>query len=796
MKEKDVPNISQVLLKKKEVEDHLRISSFPNKIKSISAYIDSLKSKTSNAKVICVTCGKCAVNSNHDACVSKFINDVNARTKKPKIVQIILFIVDSGCTNHMTGNLKFMCNFIEKYMGTMRFKNDQFAPMIGYEDLVQWNVTIKRVYYVEGLNHNLFFIGQFCDADLEVAFRKSTCFVRDLQGNNLLTGTHGFDIYTITLQESSSPTPVCFMAKASPTQAWLWHHHLSYLNFNTINLLSKNDIVNGLPKLKYVKDQICSSCEMGKAKRINFKTKTIPSSKGLLHLLHMDLCDPIQVESINGKKYILFLNKTLQAYFKEEGISHQTTIAQTHEHNSVVERQNPTLVEAAQTMLSASKLPLFFWAKAIATAFRDGENLDKMKEKGDPLDETYTLLPELELLFSSIYEEYFNEGHKGVSESFALFDNLQQQDTKPTLIIQPTLELITPPTDVNAEKNNTDQAEDAEFEAYNLSILLLHREQKIPNHPWEQVRGNPSKPVQTRQQLATDPEMCMFALTNKKDEYNTIIHNKTRLIAKGYRQEEGIDFDDSFALVAQLEAVRIFIAYAAHKSFTIYQMDVKTAFLNSPLKEEVYVKQPDGSVDPDHPKRVHHIRKVLYRLKQALGAWYDELSQFLISKGFTKDIFINQSKYALDILKKHGIDKCDSNDTTMATTPKLDTDLSGTPIEKINYQGMIRSLMYLTASRPDLMQAVCCCAHYQERPTKKHLKEVKRIFRYLKKTIHMGLWYPKDFGFELTAFLEADHVGCLNTRKTTSRGIQFLGDKLVGWSSKKQECTAMSTVEA
>ncbi|GKC13401.1 retrovirus-related pol polyprotein from transposon TNT 1-94 [Tanacetum coccineum] len=264
------------------------------------------------------------------------------------------------------------------------------------------------------------------------------------------------------------------MAKASPTQAWLWHRILSHLNFDYINLLSKKDVVIGLPKLKYVKDQLCSSCEVSKAKRSSFKSKTVPSSKGRLNLLHMDLCGPMRVASINGKKYILvivddysrytwtlflrskdetpevlkdfltmiqrnlqapvisvrtdrgteFLNKTLHAFFKEEGIEHQTSTPRTPEQNGVVKRRNHTLVEAARTMLSASKLPLFFWAEAIATACytqnrsiiilthektayhiindrkpsikhlhifgytcyltRDGENLDKMKEKGDP----------------------------------------------------------------------------------------------------------------------------------------------------------------------------------------------------------------------------------------------------------------------------------------------------------------------------------------------------------------------------------------------------------------------------
>ncbi|GJT22504.1 retrovirus-related pol polyprotein from transposon TNT 1-94 [Tanacetum coccineum] len=288
------------------------------------------------------------------------------------------------------------------------------------------------------------------------------------EGNDLLTGNRGSDLYTNTLQETTYITLIWFHAKASPTQAWLWHRRLSHLNFDYITLLSKKDIVTGLPKLKYVKDQLCSSCEMSKAKRSSFKSKAVPSSKGRLNLLHMDLCGPMRVASINGKKYILvivddysrytwtlflrskdetpevlkdfltmiqrnlqaqvitvrtdrgteFLNKTLHAYFKG------TSTPRTPEQNGVVERRNRTLVEAARTMLSASKLPLSFWAEAVATACytqnrsiiisnhgktayhiindrkpsikhlhifgcicyitRNGENLDKMKEKGDP----------------------------------------------------------------------------------------------------------------------------------------------------------------------------------------------------------------------------------------------------------------------------------------------------------------------------------------------------------------------------------------------------------------------------
>nr|GFA73676.1 retrovirus-related Pol polyprotein from transposon TNT 1-94 [Tanacetum cinerariifolium] len=276
------------------------------------------------------------------------------------------------------------------------------------------------------------------------------------------------------------------------------------------------------------------------------------------------------------------------------------------------------------------------------------------------------------------------------------------------------------------------------------------------DHPLEQVIGNPTQSVRTRCQLESDAEMCMFALTvsrtepknikeamadsawnesmqeelhqfdrsdvwelvdrplctnvinlkwiwkNKRDEENTVIQNKSRLVAKGYAQKEGVDFEESFAPVARLES----------------------------------------------------------------------------------------------ILVKHGMTSCDGIGTPMATK-HLDADLSGTPVDQTKYRSKVGALMYLTASRPDIMHATCYCARYQAQPTEKHLTAVKRIFRYLKDTIHMGLWYSKDTGFELTAFSDSDHAGCLDSRKSTSGGIQFLGgDKLLNWSSKKQDCTSMYSAEA
>ncbi|GJY32508.1 retrovirus-related pol polyprotein from transposon TNT 1-94, partial [Tanacetum coccineum] len=477
---------------------------------------------------------------------------------KRTVVQIVLWYLDSGCSKHMTGDRSRLRNFIKKFIGTVRFGNDHFGAIMGYGDYVIGDSVISRVYYVEGLGHNLFSVGQFCDSDLEVAFRKHSCYVRDTDGVELIKGSRGSNLYTISVEDMMKSSPICLLSKASKNKSWLWHRRLNHLNFGTINDLARKDLVRGLPRLKFEKDHL--------------------------------------------------------------------------------------------------------------------------------------------------------------------------------------------------------------------------------------------------------------------------------LVAKGYRQEEGIDFEESFALVARIEAIRIFIAKAANKNMAIYQMDVKTTFLNGELKEEVYVSQPEGFVDPDHPthgavdptlftrKTGKHILLVQIYVDDIIFALTDlkacdifsnemssifqmpmmrQMSFFLgiqVSQN-PGGIFINQSKFALEILKKFGMDSCDPVDTPMVDRLKLDEDPLGIPVDQTRFRSMVGSLMYLTASRPDLVFAVCMCARYQASPTKKHLEALKRVFRYLRGTINWGLWYPKDTAMALTAYADADHAGCQDTRRSTSGSAQFLGDKLVSWSSKKQKSTAISTTE-
>ncbi|GJX44652.1 retrovirus-related pol polyprotein from transposon TNT 1-94 [Tanacetum coccineum] len=339
----------------------------------------------------------------------KVIKSVTANNSEPSQSRgsIVSNVPSSSLDECMSSKLSFV-----------KFGNDHVAKIMGYGDYQIGNVTISRVYYVEGLGHNLFSVGQFCDSNLEVAFRQHTCYIRNLEGVDLLTGSRGDNLYTLSLGDMMASSPICLLSKASKTKSWLWHRRLSHLNFGAINHLARHGLVRGLPKLKFEKDHLCSACALGKSTKKPHKPKSEDTNQEKLYLLHMDLCGPMRVASVNGKKYILvivddysrftwvkclrskdeapafiinflkmiqvrlketvrrirtdngteFVNQTLREYYEKVGISHETSVARSPQQNGVVERRNRTLIEAARTMLIYAKAPLFLWAEAVATA--------------------------------------------------------------------------------------------------------------------------------------------------------------------------------------------------------------------------------------------------------------------------------------------------------------------------------------------------------------------------------------------------------------------------------------------
>nr|GEU96878.1 hypothetical protein [Tanacetum cinerariifolium] len=545
-----------------------RLNMYSNARRTLSTKSKTLKSLDTTYVVLTTRFSKKLAQSktlDTPSIVSKpKIDEGSASKDKNKVVQIVLWIVDSGCSKYMTGDRSLLRNFIKKFMGTVRFGNDNFAGITGYGDYIHGNITIFHVYYVEGLGHNLFSVG---------------------------------------------------------------------LNMKMITFVLR---VKG-----------------AKARKPLIHLKLVSSDNSKLELLHMDLCGPMRVALINGKKYILMIvddySRYTWVYFlhlkdetpeiiknysssielQSQSLHHATfSTACTPQQNGVVERCNRTLIEAAQTMLIFSRLPVFLWAEVVATTcFTQNRSIIHTRYNKTP----YELL----------------RGRKSNVEYFHVFGSLcyptnDRDDLgkmKPKANIGVFIEHEAPPIETTSdEQTSLISLTEADELHQEDSANFDGNSHWTKDHPLDQVIGDPSKPVMTRQRLHIDSE------------------NKTRLAAKGYRQEEGIDFEESFAPVACFEAIRMFIAYDAHKNITIFQMDVKTAFLNGPLKEEVYVSQPEGFIDPE---------------------------------------FLNQ-----------------------------------------------------------------------------------------------------DSGFELISYSYADHEGCKDDCKSTPGGLQFLGGKFVSWSSKKQDCTAMSTAEA
>ncbi|GJU63520.1 retrovirus-related pol polyprotein from transposon TNT 1-94 [Tanacetum coccineum] len=832
-----------------------------------------------------------------------------------EVFQIVLWYLYSGCSKHMTRDRSQLTNFVNKFLGTVKFRNDHMAKILGYGDYQIGNITISRDYYVEGLGHNLFFVGKFYNSNLEVAFRQHTCFIQNLEGVDLLTGTRGNNLYTLSLGVMMMSSPICLLLKASKTKSWLWYRRLSHLNFGSINHLARHGLVRGLPKLKFEKDHLCSTCAMGKSKKKPHKPKYEDTNQEKLYLLHMDLCGPMRVASVNGKKskdeapdFIIkflkmiqvrlkvpvrrirtdngteFVNQTLREYYEKVGISHEA--ARTIEDLGKLQPKADIgiFIGYAPTK-KAFRIYNRCTRRIIETIHVDFDELTAMacehSSSGPALHEMTPATISSGLVPNPPPSTPFVPPLR--SDWDLLFQHLfDELLTPPPSVDHPTPEVISPTADVVAlepaastgSPSSTTVNQDAPSPIahmgndpyFGILILEIHSDQSsssnsihtivhpdhqisehnskwTKDHPLENIIGELARPVPTRLQLheqalfcyydafltAVEPKTYKDALTQscwieamqeelneferlgvwelvprpdkvmvitlkwiykvKLDELGGILKNKARLVARGYRQEEGIDFEESFSPVARLEAIWIFLAFDAHMNMVVYQIDVKTAFLNGNLREEVYVSQPDGFMDPDNPNHVYKLKKALYGLKQAPRAWYDMLSSFLISQDFSKGsvdhtLFIHREgkellldyrflkvpeaslltsqKYALKSLKKYGFDSCDPVDTPMVEKSKLDEDKEGKAA----------------------------------RPTDKHLHAVKRIFWCLRGTVNRGLWYPKVSSIALTAFADVDHAGCQDTRRSTFGSMQFLGDRLVSWSLKRHKSIVISSTEA
>ncbi|XP_042972660.1 uncharacterized protein LOC122304450, partial [Carya illinoinensis] len=742
--------------------------------------------------------------------------------KKLEVNELIgsLITLDSGCSRHMTGDKTKFFDLRSKEEGHVTFGDNSKGKIVGIGKIGnESSLIIEDVLLVEGLKHNLLSISQLCDKGFTVTFKMDKCIIlNDHDCNICFIAFRNNNVYTIDFEEITSQDAICLSAQNETS--WLWHRRLGHANMELISKLSKNDLVRGLPKTYFLKDKICDACQFGKQTKTSFKTKKHISTTRPLQLIHMDLFGPNRVASLGGKYYAFvivddfsrytwviflahkdeahnaftklckriqnekgytissirsdrgkeFVNKNIETFCDENGFIHNFSAPRTPQQNGVVERKNRSLQEMARTMLNENNLPSYFWAEAVSTACYV-INRVMLRSK---LDKTPY--------------ELWNE-------------------KKPNI---------------------------GYFHVFGCKCFILNDRDNLGKFD-----------------AKSDEGIFLGYSTNSK-AYR-VFNKKTLTVQESMH----VVFDE-------LEAIRMLLAYACYKDFKLFQMDVKSAFLNGFINEEVYVEQPPGFENHISPNHVFKLTKALYGLKQAPRAWYERLSGFLIEKGFSRgkidttlfikyenddilliqiyvdDIifgatnenmcqvfaktmqeefemsmmgeltfflglqikqaksgtFINQSKYIKELLKKFGMENAKEIGTPMSPSTKLDKDESGKPVDSKIYRGMIGSLLYLTASRPDIMFSVCLCARFQSSPKESHLIAVKRILRYLSGTINLGLWYPKHTSFDLISYTDADYAGCKIDRKSTSGACHFLGHALVSWFSKKQNSVALSTAEA
>nr|GEV78260.1 retrovirus-related Pol polyprotein from transposon TNT 1-94 [Tanacetum cinerariifolium] len=626
-----------------------------------------------------------------------------AAKKKVPVVQIVLWYLDSRCSKHMTEDRSQLINFVLKFLGTVKFGNDHLAKIMGHGDYKIGNVTILTVYFLERLGHNLFSMGQFCDSDLKVTFRQHTCFIRKLDGVDLLTGSRGNNLYTLSLKDMMASSPICLLSKTSKTKSWLWYRRLSHMNFGAINHLARQGLVRGLPKLKFEKDHLCSACAMGKSMKKSYKPKSEDTNQDKLYLLYMDLCGPMCVESVNGKKYILVI---VDDYSRFTWV--KLLRSKDEAPDFIIKFLKMIQLRLKVPMpyeLLHNKLPdlsFLYVFSALCYPSNDSEKLGKLQPKAD-IGIFIGYAPT-----KKAFRIYNRRTRRIVETTHVDFDELTAMDSEQSSS-KPALNEMTPATIssglVQKPSSSTPYIPPSRND---WDLLFQPMFNKLLNPPPSVDPQSPKviAPIaKVIPPIQAESTGSPSSTSVDQDAPSPIAHMGNDPlygvpipeVTSAQSSSTGIDYEESFAPVARLEAIRIFLAYVTHKNMVVYHMDVKTAFLNGNLREEVYVSQSDGFVDQDNPNHVYKLKKALYGLKQALHEWngndlllvqiyVDEIIFAASTLELPRGIFINQFKYALESLKKYGFESCDPVHTPMVEKSKLDEDKEGKAVDPSHYR--------------------------------------------------------------------------------------------------------------
>ncbi|GJR59761.1 putative ribonuclease H-like domain-containing protein [Tanacetum coccineum] len=721
-----------------------------------------------------------------------------------------------------------------------------------------------------------------------------------------VSGTNNFlvkhDLYTFHISDLQPEQKVtCFVAKASLDESTRWHRRMAHVNFKTINKLAKEGLVDGLP-LKSTKAKLIELCGQKGIKR-DYSNPRTPQQNGVAERKNRTLIEAARTMLADSKLPTMFWTEAVStaSEIQNHGISADMDPAGIASAGSDPAGGNP----AGSSQPAGSNEPAGTGNPAVSTSVSADFILVHADEStlppGQPLgsSEHTTRFPVpsdvcMDQLSSGIFtSSSYDDDFSATLTNLAPVVDVNQVPTRRVNTIHPQSQIL---GDLASPVLTRSRAQKSKFGE--SAFIGYIQDQQRTNHT-DQLHClfgcflSQLEPTSIAKALedpdwvaAMQEEMQQFInqqvwklvplpdgkhaigtkwiLKNKRDARGIVVRNKARLVAQGHRQEEGIDYDEVFAPVARIEAIRLFLAFASYMGFLVYQLDVKSAFLYGEIEEEVYVTQPKGFEDPYFPKHVYRVVKALYGLHQAPRAWYARLSAFLLQHNYrrgtidktlfikkdSRDIilvqvyvddiifgstnkawcdefevlmkgefemsamgemtfflglqvkqlpdglFISQDKYVKDMLTKFDMESVRTATTPYEAAKTKLKDETDPPVNVHLYRSMIGSLMYLTASRPDIMFAVSACSRHQVTPLTSHLNAVKKIFKYLKGQPKLGLWYPKDSPFQLEAYSDSDYAGSHGDRKSTTGGCQFLGRRLISWQCKKQTIVATSSTEA
>ncbi|WVZ81125.1 hypothetical protein U9M48_028541 [Paspalum notatum var. saurae] len=669
-----------------------------------------------------------------------------------------VWIMDSGCSRHMTGHRKWFSSLnLVSTKEYITFGDNGQGKVMGVGSVsLSAKLSLREVAFVRNLGFNLVSVSQLLDEGFEVRFKKGACCVLDAEKTLVCSLLPFGQVFRVDLTSVSGPAR-CLVTSPS-ADIWKWHKRLGHLSFDLLVRLSSMGLIRGLPKLRAEKDLVCHPCRDGKM----VAASHIPVSQVMTsypgELLHMDTVGPARVASVSGKWYVLvvvddfsqfswvffmefkdeafgfvrdlvlrlrneshkamrairsdngeeFRNSRFENFCRDLGLEHQFSSPYTPPQNGIVERKNRTLIEMARKMLDEHMTPRRFWAEAVNTACYITNRIFLRAFLGKTSYELrFRRQPSVKHLRAFGYRCFVlkKAGHLDKFESHCL-DGIFLGYASSSRAFR--VWILEAKQVVETCEVSFDETMPCTTPAFELS--------------GDDEEGTP---------IFEDEEGTKWVFKNKQGEDGMVVRNKARLVAQGFCQNEGIDYEETFAPVACLEAIRILLAFAASKGFKLQQMDVKSAFLNGFIKEEVYVRQPPGFENARFPDRVYKLRKALYGLKQAPRAWYSRLKSFLLKSGFVKGsidktlflefemslmgelqfflglqikqglegTFVHQAKYTRDILKKFNMGDSKPMATPMSTNTALDADEDGEAVDQKEFRVMIGSLLYLTATR-------------------------------------------------------------------------------------------------